>query len=60
VDGGHKAVDDKGGEKDQPWNEILILIECVSEDQSTENEPEDCQHVEVLKSRVTPKGIIYS
>ena len=74
VDGRHKAIDDKCGEKDQPvtivhldekmiwipWNEVLVFVECVPEDESSEDKAKDREHVEVLQSRVAPKSVIDS
>ena len=76
VDGGYKAIDDKCGEKDQPvtivvgwendktftkpWNEVLVFVERVPEDEASEDKAEDCEHVEVLQSRVAPKSVIDS
>ena len=76
MDGRYKAIDDKCGEKDQPvtilkgwesdetvtkpWNEVLVFVECVPEDEAGEDEAEDCKHVEVLQSRMAPKGIVDS
>ena len=76
MDGRYKAIDDKCGEKDQPvtilkgwesdetvtkpWNEVLVFVECVPEDEASEDKAEDCEHVEVLQSRVAPKSVVDS
>ena len=44
----------------KPWNEVLVLVECVPEDEASEDEAKDCEHVEVLQSRVAPKSVIDS
>ena len=44
----------------KPWNEVLVLVECVPEDEASEDKAEDCEHVEVLQSRVAPKSVIDS
>ena len=44
----------------KPWNEVLVFVECVPEDEAGEDEAEDCEHVEVLQARVAPKGVVDS